>query len=270
MTSRRSKTSKPSPKPGTEKSPPAGVLAGKTALVTGGGQRVGKAIAWALGMAGARVAVHHNRSRAKAERLVAKMHAHGIEAETFAADLQDPNAPASLMSRVRLWGKHLDILVNNAAIFDRRAFEAVPLKALEMQWSLNFRAPFLLSQQAAPLLRKRQGVIVNVLDVAAFAAWKGYSHYCPTKAALAMLTRCLAVELAPSIRVCGVAPGTVMFPDDYDPAEQKRVVSKIPMARVGRAEDVAEAVLYLCTASYVTGAVVPVDGGRLAGTRDLL
>lgn len=270
MTSRTPKTSKAALKPSPEKSPRAGVLAGKTALVTGGGLRVGKAIAWTLGMAGARVAVHHNRSRVEAERLVARMHEHGIEAETFAADLSDATAPAGLMSRVRLWGKHLDILINSAAIFDRRAFETVPLEALEAQWSLNFRAPFLLSQQAAPLLRKRKGVIVNVLDVAAFAAWKGYSHYCPTKAALAMLTRCLAVELAPSIRVCGVAPGTVMFPDDYDPAAQKRVLSKIPMARVGRADDVAEAVLYLCTAPYVTGAVVPVDGGRLAGSRDQL
>ena len=266
MTSRTSKSGKQVAETSAEKGP----LAGKTVLVTGGGLRVGKAIAWALGMAGARVAVHHNRSRAEAERLVAKMHQHDIEAETFAADLSDAAAPTSLMSRVRLWAKHLDILVNSAAVFDRRAFESVPIEALDLHWALNFRAPFLLSQQAAPLLRERKGVMVNVLDVAAFSAWKGYSHYCPTKAALAMFTRCLAVELAPDVRVCGVAPGTVMFPDDYDPGAQGEVVSKIPLGRVGKPEDVAEAVLYLATAPYVTGAVLPVDGGRLAGSRGQL
>lgn len=260
----------PKPQPPPSPTPPEGPLAGKTVLVTGGAIRVGKAIAWALGRAGARVAVHHNSSRAAAQKLVAQMHETGIQAETFAADLSDPAAPASLVSRVRLWSQDLDILVNSAGVFGRVPFEQVPPDELDRQWAVNFKAPFLLSQHAAPLLRARKGLIVNILDVAAFAAWKGYSHYCPTKAALAMLTRCLAVELAPDVRVCGVAPGTVMFPVDYDEAAREQVISRIPLARVGRAEDVAEAVVYLATARYVTGAVIPVDGGRLAGSREQL
>lgn len=247
-----------------------GPLAGKTVLVTGGAIRVGRAIAWRLGVAGARVAVHHNESRRPAEKLVAQMHERGIEAETFAADLTDPAAPAKLIKRVRRWAQHLDILVNSAAIFGQKAFENVSLESLDAHWAVNFRAPYLLCQQAAPLLRARKGVIVNILDVAAFAAWKGYSHYCPTKAALAMLTRGLAVELAPEIRVCGVAPGTVAFPDDYSSSARKRVEARIPLGHIGQPEDVAEAVLYLATAPYVTGAVIPVDGGRLAGARDRL
>lgn len=258
------------PPPAKADSVSPGPLAGKTVLVTGGAVRVGKAIAWTLGLAGARVAVHHNESRKPAEKLVTQMHERGIEAETFAADLTDPASPAKLVKRVRRWAQHLDILVNSAAVFSKEAFESVDLETLDAYWAVNFRAPYLLCQHAAPLLRARKGVIVNILDVAAFAAWKGYSHYCPTKAALAMLTRGLAVELAPEIRVCGVAPGTVAFPDDYSASARRRVVSRIPMGEVGRPEDVAEAVLYLATARYVTGAVIPVDGGRLAGVRDRL
>jgi len=245
-------------------------LLGKTVLVTGAAVRVGQTIAVRLGMAGARVAVHHHESRKAATKLVMKMHEKGIEAASFSADLSDPKGPSNLMSRVKSWAGELDILVNSAAIFSKEPFEAVKVKTLDRLWDLNFRAPYLLSQAALPLLKRNKGLIVNILDVAAFSAWNGYSAYCPTKAALAMLTRCLAVELAPDVRVCGVAPGTVLFPDDYDAAMRSRVISSIPAGREGNPKDVAEAVLYLATASYVTGAVIPVDGGRLAGTRSLL
>lgn len=245
-------------------------LAGKTVLVTGAGVRLGNAISVRLGQAGARIAVHHNESRKAATKLVAKLHDQNIEAAAFAADLSDPKGPANLMSRVKAWAGDLDILVNNAAIFSKEPFEDVKAKALDRMWALNFRGPYLLSQAALPLLRRSRGLIVNILDVAGFSAWSGYSAYCPTKAALGMLTRCLAVELAPAVRVCGVAPGTVLFPDDYDADARNRVISRIPMGREGTPLDVANAVLYLATAPYVTGAIIPVDGGRLAGTRSLL
>lgn len=245
-------------------------LTGKTVLVTGAGVRVGQAIALCLGQAGARVAVHYHQSHKPAAKFVEKLHAKGIEAAAFTADLGDPKGPANLVSRVRAWSGQLDVLVNSAAIFSKVAFEKVDLATLDRLWALNFRAPYLLSQAALPLLKRSHGVIVNVLDVAAFSAWNGYSAYCPTKAALAMLTRGLAIELAPHVRVNGVAPGTVMFPKDYNETDRKRVVDKIPLAREGTPQDVAKAVLYLATAGYVTGAVIPVDGGRLAGQRGLL
>ncbi|MCG5056277.1 MAG: SDR family oxidoreductase [Myxococcales bacterium] len=245
-------------------------LAGKTALVTGGAVRVGRAIALALGAAGARVAVHHHKSRPAAERLVAQMHARGMDAESFSADLGSLDGPGHLVARVERWAQGLDLLVNNAAVFQQTPFEQVTPESLEGLWNLNFRGPFLLCQAATPALRRHKGAIVNILDVAAYHAWRGYSHYCPTKAALAMLTRNLAIELAPDVRVCGVAPGTVLFPEDFDEATKDRVVSRIPLAREGRPEDVADAVLYLATAAYVTGAVLPVDGGRMAGSRDPL
>jgi pteridine reductase len=109
-------------------------------------------------------------------------------------------------------------------------------------------------------------LIVNILDVAAFQAWKGYAHYAVSKAGLAMLTRVLALELAPRVRVCGVAPGTVAFAAGVPAPDRARVVSRIPLGRVGTPADVAQAVRYLCSAPYLTGSVLPVDGGRLAGT----
>lgn len=257
-------------KPRKTKVDPLRPLLGKTVLVTGAGIRLGHAIALRLGQAGARVAVHHHESRKAATKFVAKLHDKGIESAAFSADFCDPKGPANLMSRVKSWSGELDVLVNSAAIFGKEAFADVKLKALDRMWALNFRAPYLLSQAALPLLKRRRGLIVNILDVAAFSAWSGYSAYGPTKAALAMLTRCLALELAPDVRVCGIAPGTVLFPDDYDAAMRSRVIANIPMGREGTPNDVANALLYLATAPYVTGAVIPVDGGRLAGSRSLL
>jgi pteridine reductase len=132
--------------------------------------------------------------------------------------------------------------------------------------ALNLEAPFRLAQAAAPALRRRRGVIVNILDVAAFHAWKGYAHYAAAKAGLAMVTRVLALELAPRVRVCAVAPGTVAFPPGYPAADRQRVLSRIPLGRVGRPADVAGAVRFLCGAPYITGSVIAVDGGRMAGS----
>ncbi|MDX2021217.1 MAG: SDR family oxidoreductase [Deltaproteobacteria bacterium] len=252
------------------KAQPKRALTGKTVLVTGAAVRVGQAIALCLGEAGARVAVHHHQSHKPAAKFVEKLQSKGIESAAFAADLSDAKAPANLVSRVRAWSGQLDVLVNSAAIFGKQAFEKVERSTLDQLWALNFRAPYLLAQAALPMLKRSGGSIINILDVAAFSAWNGYSAYCPTKAALAMLTRNLAVELAPEVRVNAVAPGAVMFPKDYDESARQRVVEKIPLAREGSPLDVAKAVLYLATARYVTGAVIPVDGGRLAGQRGLL
>jgi len=245
-----------------------GDLAGRTVLVTGAGVRVGRAIALELGGAEARVAVHYARSVTGARgtvRAIEAMRGAGA-ARAFAADLATPANAAGLVGEVVRWAGRLDVLVCSAAAFDRRPFEEIDERAWRDMMALNLEAPFRLAQAAAPHLRKRGGVIVNILDVAAFHAWKGYAHYSTAKAGLAMLTRILALELAPRVRVAAVAPGTVAFPDDYPAAERERIVARIPLGRVGAPADVARAVHYLCTADYVTGSVVTVDGGRMAGT----
>ena len=239
-------------------------------LVTGAGIRVGRAIALELGQAGARVAVHYARSAAGARGTVRAIEsARGAgAARAFAADLSTPSNAAGLVADVVRWAGRLDVLVCSAAAFDRRPFEEIDERAWRDMMALNLEAPFRLAQAAAPHLRRARpdGVIVNILDVAAFHAWKGYAHYSTAKAGLAMLTRILALELAPRVRVAAVAPGTVAFPDDYPAADRERIVARIPLGRVGAPADVARAVHYLCTADYVTGSVVTVDGGRMAGT----
>ena len=250
------------------RTPAAGDLSGRVVLVTGAGVRVGRAIALELGRAGARVAVHYARSAVGARgpvRAIVAARGPGA-ARAFAADLATPSNAAGLVADVVRWAGRLDVLVCSAAAFDRRPFEEIDERAWRDMMALNLEAPFRLAQAAAPHLRRRGGVIVNILDVAAFHAWKGYAHYGTAKAGLAMLTRILALELAPRVRVAAVAPGTVAFPDDYPAADRDRIVARIPLGRVGAPADVARAVHYLCTAGYVTGSVVTVDGGRMAGT----
>ncbi|HEY4186999.1 MAG TPA: SDR family oxidoreductase [Polyangia bacterium] len=243
-------------------------LAGRAVLVTGAGVRVGRAIAEELGRAGARVAVHYARSAAGARATVRAIEAAGEagRARAFGADLSTPANAVGLIADVVAWAGRLDVLVCSAAAFDRRPFETIDERAWRDMLALNLEAPFRLAQAAAPHLRKRGGVIVNILDVAAFHAWSGYAHYGAAKAGLAMLTRILALELAPKVRVVAVAPGTVAFPDDYPEADRRRIVARIPLGRVGAPGDVARAVRFLCGADYVTGSVVTVDGGRMAGT----
>jgi pteridine reductase len=276
-----------------------GELAGKVALVTGAGVRVGRAIAEELARAGARVAIHYARSARGAQATAAAIEAEaqaswsptpapprqrarakeiaatsvgppGSRTRLFAADLRADQSCESLIAEVVAWGRRLDILVCSAAAFERRRFEEIDRAAFRDMVALNLEAPLRLAQAAAPFLRARRGLIVNILDVAAFHAWAGYAHYAASKAGLAMLTRVLALELAPRVRVCAVAPGTVEFPADYPRSARREVVARIPLGRVGRAADVARAVRYLASADYVTGSVLAVDGGRLAGTRGIL
>jgi pteridine reductase len=241
-------------------------LSGKTALVTGAGRRVGKAIALALAEAGADLAVHYNLSEEGAGETAEEARARGVSAVPFRADLSHPGQVERLFAEVkdRLGGP--DILVNSAALFEKIPFGDLDLEAWESTLSVNLTAPFLCCKAAAPEMRARGGGdIVNICDIGGMAAWKGFSHYNVSKAGLIMLTRALAVELAPEIRVNGVAPGTVLFPEGYDPGARARIESRIPMGRAGTPEDVAAAVIFFVTGSgYVTGQVLAVDGGRSA------
>ena len=246
-------------------------LTGQVALVTGAGVRVGRVIAEELARAGAAVAVHYGHSERGARATEAAIRRAGNpRSQRFHADLRAEGAAKRLVREVTAWGGRLDILVCSAAAFERRPFEEIDAVAWRDMLAVNLEAPFLLAQAAAPALRRARGVIVNILDVAAFHAWKGYAHYAVSKAGLAMLTRVLALELAPRVRVCGVAPGTVAFPASYPKEARHKIVSRIPLGRVGTPADIARAVRYLCTASYLTGSTICVDGGRMAGAREIL
>jgi len=240
-------------------------LAGKIALVTGGGRRVGAAIARRLHGAGASVLVHYRDSEVDASRLVDELNAaRPKSAAKVKAELLAPIAPRALVSAALDSFGGLDILVNNASSFFPVAVGAIEASHWEELVGSNLRAPLFICQEAAPELGKRSGVIVNIVDIHAERPLKGYPLYSIAKAGLAALTRSLAIELAPAVRVNGVAPGAIAWPEDgqFDPAERGRVVASTPLGRVGSPEDIAHAVHFLACATFVTGQILAVDGGR--------
>lgn len=237
-------------------------LAGKVALVTGAGRRVGRAIAVALGARGMRVVVHFNGSADGADETGRLIVAAGGQATLLHADLSDVRATERLVDRVQEAQGGLFTLVNSAAMMRRTPVgETTPADWDEM-FALNVRAPYFLAQRAAPLLRAANGVIVNIADLAAFETWPAYVPHGMTKAAIVQMTRGLAHALAPEIRVNAVAPGVVLLPEGWSEADAERLRATTPLRRLGTPEDVASAVLYLIEAEFVTGEVLIVDGGR--------
>ena len=237
-------------------------LRGRVALVTGAGHRVGRAIALALGARGARVAVHYHRSESLALETVARLEASGAEGALFRADLSAPDAPAQLVAEVVERMGALDALVNSAAGMERTPLGEVTVEQWDRILALNLRAPFFCAQAAAPHLRARRGAIVNIADLAAFETWPAYVPHGISKAGVVQMTRALARALAPDVRVNAVAPGAVLLPEGWDDAAADRLAATTPLGRLGAAADVAQAVLYLLDADYVTGETIVVDGGR--------
>jgi pteridine reductase len=211
---------------------PAG--AAPVALVTGGAVRIGRAICEALARDGYCVAIHHNASKAAATELAVALERLGAPAVALAADLTRPGAPSKLVARVSERFGRLDLLVNSAALF----FED-------------------------------DAGVVNIADVAAISEMTRHKAYSRTKAALLELTHRKALELAPrGVRINAVCPGTVLFPQGYSAAQRERIVRGIPLGRTGRPEDVAQAVVFLARATFVTGQVIAVDGGRMLRALD--
>ncbi|MBC7841976.1 MAG: SDR family oxidoreductase [Gemmatimonadaceae bacterium] len=237
-------------------------LRGQVALVTGGARRVGKAIAVALATRGADIVVHYNSGAAEAESTVDELREHGVRVATVQGDLSDVTVAQALPARAHDAFGRLDILVNSAAMMLRTPIGEVTPAQWERMFTLNLRAPFFIAQAAAPLLRAHGGVIVNIADLAAYETWPTYVPHAITKAGVVQMTRGLARALAPHIRVNAVAPGAVLLPDEWHEDAAVKLVSTTPLGRLGSAEDVAQAVVYLCEASYVTGEVLIVDGGR--------
>jgi pteridine reductase len=242
-----------------------GSLQGKTALVTGGARRLGAAIAARLHAAGANVVIHYRDSEVDAARLEAQLNAQRkASASRVKAELLAPIAPRALVGAALEAFGRLDVLVNNASSFFPIGVGAIEPSHWEELVGSNLRAPLFICQEAAPELAKSEGVIVNIVDIHASRPLKGYPVYSIAKAGLAAMTRALAIELAPRVRVNGVAPGAIAWPEDgqFDPAERERILATTPLARMGAPEDVAQAVHFLACASYVTGHVIAVDGGR--------
>ena len=240
-------------------------LSGKAALVTGGARRVGAAIARRLHAAGAGVLLHYRDSESEAAKLEAELNAlRPKSAAKVKAELLAPIAPRALVAAARDSFGRLDLLVNNASSFFPVEVGAIEASHWEELIGSNLRAPLFICQEAAPELAKQQGSIVNIVDIHAQRPLRGYPLYSVAKAGLAALTRSLAVELAPAVRVNGVAPGAIAWPEDgqFDPAERTRIVATTPLARVGSPEDVAQAVHFLACAPFVTGQIIAVDGGR--------
>lgn len=237
-------------------------LAGRVALVTGAGHRVGRALALALGGRGMRVVVHFNRSAAGAEETARLIRAAGGEASLLQADLADlPAAERLIDDTVALHGA-LDLLVNSAAMMVRTPVGETTMQQWDAMFALNLRAPYFLSQRAAPALRAARGCIVNIADLAAFETWPAYVPHGITKAAVVQMTRGLAHVLAPDVRVNAIAPGVVLLPEGWTEADAERLRGTTPLARLGAPDDVAQAMLYLVDAEFVTGEVIVVDGGR--------
>jgi pteridine reductase len=242
-----------------------GSLQGRTALVTGGARRVGAAIARRLHAAGANVLLHYRDSAADADRLAGELNAQREKsAATVKAELLAPIAPRALLSAALERFGGLDLLVNNASSFFPVEVGAIEASHWEELIGSNLRAPLFICQEAAPELARREGAIVNIVDIHAERPLKGYSVYSIAKAGLAALTRSLALELAPRVRVNGVAPGAIAWPEDgqFDPEERARILKTTPLGRLGTPEDIAQAVHFLACAPYVTGQIVAVDGGR--------
>lgn len=237
-------------------------LTGRVALVTGAGRRVGRALALALGRNGMRVAVHYNASSAEATETVAEIRHQGGDATAFGADLSNPSAIAPLIAEVVAHFGGLDVLVNSAAIMERTPFGEITAEAWDRIMAINHRAPFLLTQAAAPHLRKAHGAVVNIADLAALETWPAYLPHGISKSGVVHMTRGLARVLAPEVRVNAIAPGTVLLPDDWDEGSAEHLRASTPLARNGSPDDVAGCMLYLLAADYVTGETIVVDGGR--------
>ena len=235
----------------------------KRALVTGGAVRIGRAIALALGADGWRVAVHFRSSEARALEVVDLLESSGSAGVALRADLSDPAEICRLIGGVESELGGLELLVNSAAAFPRHDPLTVSAEEWDSLFDLNLRAPFLCAREAAKLMGESGGSIVNIADTGADEAWPGYVPYVASKAGLVSVTRGLARAFAPAIRVNGVAPGPVLLPPGEDsPAHWQAAAGRTVLGRVGTPEDVAEAVLYLAGARYVTGEIIRVDGGQ--------
>ncbi|MEC7240806.1 MAG: SDR family oxidoreductase [Myxococcota bacterium] len=238
------------------------------ALVTGGARRLGRQIVESLAEKGFEVAIHCNQSIAAADALAAQLR-EKYDRQFFAiqADLMMAGAGTGILQAISQQWDRLDVLVHSAADYKKVPFEELTPEAWDAMQALNTRAPALLTRVSLPLLRHSSlrggGLVLNLVDIAGERPAPGFSHYCVSKAGLHMLTRALAVELAPAIRVNGISPGTVLVPEDLSEEDQAAILKTIPQGHFGGSEDIGKLAAFLALeCPHVTGQIWSVDGGR--------
>jgi NAD(P)-dependent dehydrogenase (short-subunit alcohol dehydrogenase family) len=237
------------------------LLGGKSALVTGGARRIGRAIALAVAGAGADVTITYRSSEAEAAETAHKIESLGRRARTVKCDVRDEDSVRSAVAAVVSDFNRLDLVVNNAAVFQTAPLSALSLGEWNEAFETNARGPFLVSREALPHLRAANGRIVNIGSLGGLHAWAGYAHYCASKAALHSLTQAMAKAFAPEVSVNCIAPGWIEMEND-SVRSAAHFAAKTPMRRNGSVEDVAQAVLFFATGPhFITGQVLAVDGG---------
>ena len=243
------------------------LLEGKTALITGAANRLGAQIARTLHQNGANLIIHYRESAADARTLEQQLNTLRVDsASCLQADLSDLEAITTLSHQAVQLYDGLDFLINNASSFYPTPIDTITQHDWEDLIGSNLKAPLFLSQACYPYLRKAKGVIINMLDIYASLPLRNHSLYCCAKAGNQMLVKSLALEMAPEVRVNGIAPGAILWPERGDAEKtdyQKKVLEKIPLQRIGSPESIAQTVMFLLTNDYITGEVIKVDGGRL-------
>ena len=244
-------------------------LQGKTALVTGGAKRLGRASALALAQAGADVAITFLHSAREAQHTVVDLCAFGVRAFAVRSDVTDEASVKSMMKEIGRELGRIDILVNNAANYETSEFERLTLRQWDAIFASNTRGPFLVSREALKWMRrprpenaKPSGKIINMGSLGGLRPWATHAHYCSSKAAVHMLTKVMAKALAPEIAVNAVAPGMIDLGEKSAAAFMRQMAKHTPMRRNGRADEIAAAVLFFATAPhFITGQILVVDGG---------
>jgi 3-oxoacyl-[acyl-carrier protein] reductase/pteridine reductase len=236
------------------------LLQGKTVLVTGAARRIGRSIALALAERGANTAITYLASQAEAEKTVRALAAHDVDALAIRCDLRDPESIQQTMASVIEEFGQLDLLVNNAGIFESEALEDISVEQWDAMFATNTRAPFLMAKAAHPYLRAAKGRILNIGSLGGLHPWATHAHYCTSKAALHMLSKTMAKAWAPEISVNCIAPGMIVQGEVEEAYEH--LARKTPMQRNGTAHDVAAAAIFFATAPhFITGQLLAVDGG---------
>lgn len=238
-------------------------LKNSVALVTGCAVRVGRVIALTLAERGCHIVMTYLTEAEPYQETAAEIRAKGVDVLALPLNVQTPGDPARVVTAaVERFGR-IDLLVNNASVWLKAPFLEISAQAWRSTLDINLTGPFLMSQAIAPhMLQQKSGLIVNITDLSAYQTWTGYAHHAASKAGLVALTRVMAAELAPHVRVNAIAPGTVLLPDNADEAKVEWAVENSLLKRVGTPEDVARTVVFLAESDFVTGSVYFVDGGR--------
>jgi len=235
-------------------------FAGQIALVTGAAKRIGRSIALKLADQGAAVIVNYNHSKSEADSVVRELEGLGRRALAVQGDVARKSDVDRIFATVEREFGRLDILVNNAGVFFAAKFEELTEAQWDQVLGANLKAQFFCAQAAAPIMKRQgRGRIVNLTSLGGMLPWPAFMHYCSSKAAAIMLTRCLARALGPEILVNSVAPGTIQFPGE---APDEDYIRRVPLHKVGTGNDIAEAVSFLAQTDFITGQIIAVDGGR--------